>query len=311
MKPWMYQALKMVVGAFVATIISDLLHLEYSVTAGIIVILSIQPTKQLSIKNAVKRVTASLIGLAITTGLMALFGHTLWMFILSLLIFIPIAFLIKVEDGIVLASVLMSHILVQESLYYALNSIYILLVGVGIALLVNLYMPSEKRIIVKEIEAIDDALRQQIRRVVTQEGSHKTIFEAMDHLIETAIARIQKDSQNRLLRVADLNIHYVTMRREQVYHLKQIDEDLGRVKKTQFKKPIEAFLLEVSNAIGKVNMAAPLRIKLNELREFYKNSKLPESREEFEERAILFHILYDIEAFLQAKIRYHELYADK
>ncbi|NCA95794.1 MAG: aromatic acid exporter family protein [Methanomicrobia archaeon] len=311
MKPWMYQALKMVVGAFIATIICDFLQLDYSVTAGIIVILSIQPTKRLSLNNAVKRVTASLIGLAIVTGIMALFGHTLWMFILSLILFIPIAFLLKVEDGIVLASVLMSHVLVQESILYALNAVYILFVGVGIALLVNLYMPNEKRVIEKEIEAIDEALRQQLRKVVEQEGSHKLLFASIDQLIEKAIARIQRDSQNRLLRVADLNIHYVTMRREQIYHLKQIDDDLARVKKTQFKEPIEQFLLDVSNAIGKVNMAAPLRIKLNSLRDFYKTTKLPETREEFEERAILFHILYDIEAFLQAKIRYHELHGNE
>lgn len=311
MKPWMYQALKMVVGAFIATIICDFLQLDYSVTAGIIVILSIQPTKRLSLNNAVKRVTASLIGLAIVTGIMALFGHTLWMFILSLILFIPIAFLLKVEDGIVLASVLMSHVLVQESILYALNAVYILFVGVGIALLVNLYMPNEKRVIEKEIEAIDEALRQQLRKVVEQEGSHKLLFASIDQLIEKAIARIQRDSQNRLLRVADLNIHYVSMRREQIYHLKQIDEDLARVKKTQFKEPIEQFLLDVSNAIGKVNMAAPLRIKLNSLRDFYKTTKLPETREEFEERAILFHILYDIEAFLQAKIRYHELHENE
>lgn len=304
MKPWVYQAVKMVLGALLATVISDLLKLDYSVTAGIIVILSIQPTKQQSIRVGVKRMIASVIGLSITASLMVLFGYTLTWFIVSLLLFIPLAFIFKLEEGIVVSAVLMSHILARSDWMLGVNALFILSIGVVIAVLLNLYMPNKSKAIESEIQAIDEALKSIIADIASEK---KANFGPIMGLIEGSIHQIRNESMNKLLPIRDLNISYVTMRKEQVMYLQKIETDLNRVSVTAYKQVITQFIQGFVNRIGKANMATLLMVQLDQLRESFKDKPLPSNRQEFEERAILFHILFDIEAFLLAKVRYHEI----
>lgn len=304
MKPWMIQALKMVFGAFIAIELSELLGLSYSVTAGVIVILSIQKTKRQSINIAIKRVIASLIGLTISVVVFKLLGFELYAFILALFLFVPLAFYLKVDDGIVVTTVLVSHILLGAKLSLALNAVYILLVGVIIALLINLYMPSFQKRIELEINSIDQELRNTISDIVNEV---KPNFSALSVLIEKAMSRIQRESENKLFSPKDMNIEYVIMRKEQLRVLVEIQNDLFKVIKTEYKHTIIEFLSKVKDGIGKDNMARPLLVSLNNLREEFKTKPLPVTREEFEERALLFHILHDLETFLQAKVSYHQM----
>ena len=304
MKPWIFQALKMVIGALIATLLSDWLTLEYSVTAGIIVILSIQPTKQQSIRVGVKRIIASVIGLMITVGLMLILGYTLPVFILSLLLFIPLAFIFKIEEGIVVSSVLMSHILAQGDWKYGINALAILLIGVVIAVILNLFMPNKSKAIEKEIVLIDEALRELVKSVAECECAN---YGPIMGMIENAIHTIRVESLNRLMPKRDLNISYVTMRKEQVSYIQKIEMDLKRVVVTEYKQDIVKFLQDIVPRIGKANMASLLLVQLDQMRASYKEKPLPKNRQEFEERAILFNILFDLEAFLMAKVRYHEI----
>ncbi|MBM7454105.1 uncharacterized membrane protein YgaE (UPF0421/DUF939 family) [Acholeplasma morum] len=304
MKPWMIQALKMVFGAFIAIELSELLGLSYSVTAGVIVILSIQKTKRQSINIAIKRVIASLIGLTISVVVFKLLGFELYAFILALFLFVPLAFYLKVDDGIVVTTVLVSHILLGANLSLALNAVYILLVGVIIALLINLYMPSFQKRIELEINSIDQELRNSISDIVNEV---KPNFSALSVLIEKAMSRIQRESENKLFSPKDMNIEYVIMRKEQLRVLVEIQNDLFKVIKTEYKHTIIEFLSKVKDGIGKDNMARPLLVSLNNLREEFKTKPLPVTRDEFEERALLFHILHDLETFLQAKVSYHQM----
>ena len=60
------------------------------------------------------------------------------------MIFIPLAVKFNVEEGIVVSSVLVTHLLTEKStsLFWIINEIALMLVGVIVALIVNLYMPN-------------------------------------------------------------------------------------------------------------------------------------------------------------------------
>lgn len=304
MKPWVYQALKMVLGTLVAIEVATLLGLDYSVTAGVIVLLSIQSTKIKSLQLAVRRTMSSFLGLLIAVAVFSLFGYNVYMFILILLIFIPLAFGLKLEDGIVVSAVLISHVLIGKNLSLALNAVYILIIGVTTAVLINLYMPSFKRTIEKEMDDIDNSLKNQIKCLMSESMDE---FDELESLIDKATKRIQTESDNRLFTPKDMNIEYVLMRKEQLRYLKEINADLKKVNITSHKQIVTNFLCEIKSGIGKENMAKPLLVKLEALHVSFKAKALPQTREEFEERAILYHILFDIEGFLMAKVNYHTL----
>ena len=58
---------------------------------------------------------------------------------------------------------------------------------------------------------------------------------------------------------------------------------------------------KLAEEFHELNNVESLLIELNELYEFFRKEKLPSTRDEFENRAILFNILIDLEHFLKIK----------
>ncbi|MDY4307031.1 aromatic acid exporter family protein [Enterococcus mundtii] len=63
------------------------------------------------------------------------------------IIFIPIAVRFKLTEGIVVNSVLITHYLSEQSMSWQLitNEAALMIIGVGFALLSNVYMPDSKK----------------------------------------------------------------------------------------------------------------------------------------------------------------------
>ena len=117
-------------------IIAQKLGLQYPVSAGIITILSIQSTKRQSVEMALKRIGACILALIIATILFKTMGYYYVVFGLFLLIFIPITVKFNLQEGIVVSSVLVTHLLVERSvsLFWITNELFLMIVGAGIAL---------------------------------------------------------------------------------------------------------------------------------------------------------------------------------
>lgn len=137
------RTVKTAIAATLAIILAEWLHLEYAVSAGIIAILSVQNTKKGSLQLAIQRVYSTVLALSIAAVFFMLIGYNAVSFGLYLLIFIPLAVKLHVADGIVVSSVLVSHILLEQSLsfFWFKNELLLMAVGAGIAIILNLYMP--------------------------------------------------------------------------------------------------------------------------------------------------------------------------
>ena len=104
---------------------------------------------------AFKRICISLIALALSAVLFHMLGFKIIVFGIFLIIFIPLAYLVKMQEGLVVATVLVTHVLVEEKLSILLNEVLILVIPVTIALIVNLYMPnSEQKLMKKKRKSI-------------------------------------------------------------------------------------------------------------------------------------------------------------
>jgi uncharacterized membrane protein YgaE (UPF0421/DUF939 family) len=65
--------------------------------------------------------------------------------------------------------------------------------------------------------------------------------------------------------------------------------------------PIAGFMENIAVSFHELNNVEGLLIEFRELQEHFRKDKLPQSREEFEYRAILYQILNEIEYFLILK----------
>lgn len=291
------------------------LGLAYAPSAGIITILSVQATKRQSIEIAAKRLWATGIALLISSVLFMMLGYNPLVFGLYLLLFIPIAAKGGMVDGIVMASVLVTHLLVEESVAIQLltNEVLLFIVGAGVALILNLYMPSIEGELFEYRKKIEDnmyelfnsmakSLKEQ--NICIEEESY---FKQIQEDIRIAEVKAYKHSNNHIFATISPYERYFAMRARQFQVMEYMREHFYRFFMTfEETKIVSDFASRVADSIHGEVTAKTLLEELAELRSKFKDSKLPSTREEFENRAMLYQYLNDIEHFLQIKKEFVE-----
>src|SRR5690554_4007592 len=181
-----YRTIKTAIGASLSIFIAQIIGLDFYVSAGILTILCIKPTKRRSLLSAAYRLFASIIAIIISAIIFELIGYNPFSFGLILLIFIPITVMLKLTEGIITSSVIMLHLYATGAMSIGLfaNELALLIIGLGVALLLNLYMPSldnELERIQKELEANYSQILKEIGlylKTGNKEWTGKEITEA-------------------------------------------------------------------------------------------------------------------------------------
>lgn len=301
---------KMALSATLALVIGNVMGVQFATVAAVISILSIQNTRKDSFRIGVKRIIACTIAIFLGCILFKLIGQSPISFFIYLIAFIPITSKLKIEVGMVPAVVLATHLLIAEdiSLYWILNELYIMIIGIGVASIANLFMPS-----------LEGELRDKKRKV---EEYYKVLFIKMAKSLITTTVEIDEekfmiDIENELFTAKDLTYKivnnkflkadsyysdYINMRINQFYLIKRMRNHFSRLYMSlEQTKIMSEFIEEIGENIKEENDCSELIGKANSLRENFKRMKLPESREEFENRAQLLQFLNDLEEFLYLK----------
>lgn len=153
------RTIKTAIGAGLAIWVASLLQLEFATYAGIIVIMCIEKTKRRSLETIWKKFFASILSLLLGALVFETFGYTPLIFSIFILLFVPILVKFKIQGGFVTSMVVMLHIYTLEkvSIDIFLNEFLVIAIGMGIAILLNSFMPSFKNDIAKyktEVEKI-------------------------------------------------------------------------------------------------------------------------------------------------------------
>lgn len=305
-----YRTLKTAIGAAAAMIIAESLGLKYGTAAGVIVILSVQSTKRQSIRIACQRIGACLLALFLSTGLFNILGYTPLVFGAFLLVFIPLSAKFRLNEGIVVSSVLVTHLLVEKSTQPSLllNELLLMLIGVSVALLLNLYMPSIDKKIKEDMEHIEEYIREIFAHMSTalRECSvsikEEELFSNLENKLNIGRKRAYRILNNSLFSDNSYYAKYMDMRVQQFSALKNMRRHFEKFsisyKQTEM---IANFTSKLANSIHEYNTAEGLLKNLQQLRDSFTTMELPKTREEFENRAMLFQFLNDLEQFLLIK----------
>ena len=298
-----YLLTKMTFGFIIGFLIAEAFSLDYVYTAGVIAVLSLEPTRKRSIEIGIIRIIDSLIALSLAYLIFYFMGFSIWSLFVFIIIFIPLSYLIKMDRGIVVSLVLVSQVYLEQDVNYALNALFILLIGIGVAFLLNLYMPDLK----KKIKLIVNRINKSIEEIILSIAAKKDIsFDELDYLISSANNNIREELENNNIDGLIERLRYVEMRKEQTLILKRINNTLINVSDIKEKTLVLTYLKEFKGQIGDDNYALQLTNKLNQLLDYFKTSDLPDTRKNFEDRAQLYYVLLEIHQFLQLKLNYHE-----
>lgn len=304
------RTIKTAVGATLAMLISESLGLNYALSAGIITVLSVQNTKRKSLETGLARLNSTLLALGISCLMFTLFGFNSVAFGIYLLIFIPLAVKFKLSDGIAVSSVLVTHVLGEGTISLAIlwNEVMLMVIGAGIAILFNLYMPNMIAQIKKDQDEIEEHFRTVLFCLANTTRSQavaideEELFESLERHLDEARTRAERNRQNYFLEEMTYYVQYMEMRAMQYQVLTNMRQTLGKVMMTVEQSNLLADLTEhIANSLHEFNTADELIQETQTVLMCCRNQELPKSREEFENRAMLFQYLNDVMHLLEIK----------
>ncbi|MGL4820787.1 MAG: aromatic acid exporter family protein [Bacilli bacterium] len=304
-----YRTLKTVIAATLSIMFAEAIGLDNYTVAPIIAILSIQSTKKRSYELALIRIAASFIAI-ITAGVLFLtFGYSPVVFGLFLLLFIPVMAKLKFEEGVVVASVIVTHFYFAKEVTVELlvNEVWIILIGIGVALLVNVYYPNQEKH-VKQMQAkLDEDIRQLLVEMVNVFGRGTDVSfpyylaRMQDHLTEAhGLAKLH--AGNTSSSKSSYYHEYFGMRERQFAVLKEMTTYFTNIRDSyQQTEMVKGLLHEVATSFDESNNPIDQITALGEMRASFKTMELPKTREEFETRAALLGFIDYLEHFLKVK----------
>lgn len=315
--PIAIKSAKYAVATFIAIFLAQWLGLDYAVSAGVIAILSLAETSKKTVQYIENLTLTMILSLLIATILFNIFGYEIWVFSLYLLITYPISVYLKSDNAIAPCAVFISHLLLEQAsdFNWWINEMLLLVIGVGIAVIVNLYQTSESGQMNKvkvEIEAeMQTILNQLADKMDTSHHQNYLLYEHIDQAYELA-----KHGEYLAMKEAENNIsgesqiyyqNYFSMRSSQLIILYDINNSLDNIfESTEQTYDLSVFFRHVSQELSEMNTAAKLRNELAQLKTRFRMQPLPQSRNEFETRSMLFDILLDCEKFLNLKYEFYK-----
>ncbi len=273
---------KLILATCLACFLAYFLNLSSAVSAGIIALLSLSDTRRSTLKLARNRLFSMLLALAIGVLAFHLSGFHIWSLGLYLAFYVPLAYKMGWEIGITPSTVLVSHLLVQESTSPDLlvNEFFLFAIGTGFALLVNLYMPSRE---------------EEIQHYHT--------------LVEEALKLVYLDHSDHLFHQTDYHIHYFEMRQRQSRILRNMAQQINTCHLAVSESLILAQLFsKIAGQLSQTNPASDLLDEIERYLEVFRNRSLPKTRGEFETRATLLQLLREAKTFIQVKVDFYQKY---
>lgn len=314
------RTIRIVLSALLANLVASLIGLNNPYSAGIIAILTVLNTRQKTMDRAKQYLISIILAFTVATVIFLIFGFSIYSFAVYLAIYVPLAYYLKVDDGIAPCSVLVTHFLIAESVswQWQLNGLSLMLIGLFFALLANVWIPSHNKALVVYVDKIEKQMSLILFRLEKRllerntksnrvEEELKELCALIDELEDLAYVELENRQSKSM--EDDYYIKYAHMRKHQHEILDRITDSLSNVlPDTQENKILASIFGETAEQLDETNTGSELLTQIEDLYQVFRDSELPKTREEFESRAILYSILVDFEKFLELKRDFYQAY---
>ena len=301
--------IKIAAGCCLALLTAKLLGLNYSTSVVTITLLSIQNTRRETLLTALKRFCSFFAALIVAIPAFQLLRFSILSIGVYLLIFVFICQLLRIEEGLAMSTVLMLHFWSTGSVTFSgvLNEFILMSIGIAAGILMNSYMPRQVRAIRRDQQEIEERMRALFMELADRllhdnHGKPDKELEKLGDLLKASLKRAAAHRDNSFSRDMDYYVRYMEMRLKQYHILERLAADLERL----FGAPRQAYLIAnfmrtVALSLHEYNNAGALLEELEQVRGVFRADELPVSREEFEDRAVLYEMVFALRRLLIAK----------
>ena len=299
--------LKLSLGSSLAIFIAYFFQLQYAMVAGVITLLVVKDTKKETIKGAMGKLLGFILCTLYSYLCFNFLGYNLWSFSLYILIIISTCFVLNIRYVIAMCVVISSHYLLQESMsiYWVLNETGLFIIGAGIGIIINMFMFSNKEHIYEGQQKLQkqvSLILVEISEMINKPGRDNNIkhnISILSNLIDSSTKAAYFNINNNLLSDTKYFLDHMEIIKSQRNILNTLYDLVSQLNYLPSQGQIVSnFINKVGNTSFEVNTVNDL---LNDLEKMYNDMKtqpLPQDRDEFENRAILFLCLIEMKKYL-------------
>lgn len=309
-----FRTLKTAVGMTLGVIICKLLGLDNYASSAILVVLCIKHTKMHSVQAIISRIVSCLLILFLGAAIFSLLGQHALVLGLIVLLFIPLTVVLNTQEGVITSCVILLHVFNAKAIngHLIINEILLLTVGLGIAFIMNLMMPS----LDKKLKRYKNDIEHQITDVFTIFSNACSIrkdqldikFEALLFNIKKAKSLAFRDVKNHFVRNENSYYHYFDMREEQVELLKRMTHLIESISTDDpILGKISQLMTEIGSNVNSNDYTALRLHSLYEIRLSLDELPLPTTQEALNSRANIIQILNELEEYLNIKSQFGSL----
>ena len=305
-------AVKIGLGSSIAIYIAQALRLEYAVSAGTVTLLTVMASKWETIRLSVARfasfLTTILLGWLIFSNISSMWAA--YGILLTLVVFIAETFGWRTTisvNAVVAAHLLMDQVFDAAAVW---NEFLLVLIGVVLAIILNLFHGNSfhKRKIISEMRDTENRLQSILRDMAAYLSGDETQHDVWDDIHELEdrsrayIKSATEYQDNTFQSHPEYYIAYFEMRYEQCRMLHHLHTEMARISSLPKQAAIVAdYLLYLSEYVIEITHPTLQITRLNAIFEELRGGERPMTSTEFEDQALLFHILMDIQDFLMLK----------
>ena len=304
-----YRTLKSGVGAAVSIAIAQFFGLQFYASAGMLTILSIQPTKRKSLHAVYTRIVATLVGLLLAFLFFEIFRYNPVALGLMLIVFIPLTVSLKVSEGVISSIVLILHVYMAGDFTFELlkNELSLMAIGYTVGLLVNMYMPDITRQLIAYRQRIEDLYSQIFAEFAKYLRTGDTLWDGhqlieAEKLLNKAKALAFQDVENHITRKDNIQYVYFDMRERQ---LEIIERMLPKITTlpviVQQAEVVAVFMDELGKSVHSGNTAIVFRKKLQKVKADFAELPLPTDHTTFVAMASLYQFIEEMDEYLSIK----------
>lgn len=313
---------KIAVGSSLSIYTANLLELEYAQAAGIITLLTLVTTKKGTAKLSLHRLLSFAVVELLTFITFAPMESEWIAYGIFVFLVVLICEMMGWRATISTNAVIGTHFMQAEQFTpaFLMNEFLLVAIGITYAFLLNLLQDNQgqKGHFVKNIPTIEVRMQNVLLEVADYLASDTsgeagknvwTDISALRTRLVELLGEAWEYEENTFEEDSGYYANYFEMRLDQCRTLLHLHDAMRKIKTIPRQaKVIENYIRYLLPYVTELNVPA-LQLKyLEEIFEGMKKEPLPVTREEFENRALLYHILMDLDEFLLVKKRFIDRY---
>jgi len=308
---------KIGIGASVAIYIAELLNLQYATSAGIITLLTLITTRWETFRLSLQRVLTYAVSVGICWIIFSIIP-SMWIEYGVFLFFVVLMTeWLGWRSTLSVNAVIGTHFLTTQdfSVGFMVNELLLVVIGITIAIILNLFHinSTHENGIIKSMRHVEHQMKKILEEVAGYLMQQSTGAHAWDDVVklekelEEYVELASEYHHNTFQTHQDYYVAYFEMRMKQCGALHNLHSEMRRMRQMPKQAHVVAdFIMNISQYVTEMNNPKKQIEELENTLEHLRNEPLPETHEEFENRAELYHVLMDLEEFLLYKKRFVE-----